>query len=278
MSILPKSEIIYDSAKRGINAIEELREVFNYRDLILQLTRRDVLTRYKRSVLGIFWTMLNPLGMMIVLTLAFSQIMRFDVPGYAAFVLSGLMGWNFFAQTTTATMINLVWGGSLLKRIYIPRSSFALAAMGTGLVNLLFSLVPMLAVILITGTQINASILFLPVPMLLLAAFSLGVGLLISTFALYFPDVAEMYQILLSAWLYLTPVIYPVKLIPDNLRFWLERFNPMYGLIILFRMPLYEGRLPEWSELWPSILISFVVLLLGWFVFTQKSDEFAYRI
>lgn len=274
----PKEQIIYDSGKRGFYAVDELREAINYRNLILQLTRRDILARYKRSYLGVAWTMLNPLGMMLVLTVAFSQILRFDIPGYASFVLSGLLAWNFFAQTTNAAMVNLVWGGGLLKRIYIPRSSFALSAMGTGLVNLVLSLIPMLIVMLFSGTPIRPSILFLPVPILLLMAFSLGIGLIISTWAIFFPDVSEMYQIVLAAWIYLNPIIYNEAMLPPNLRFWLERLNPMYNIVRLFRMPLYDGRLPSWEEIWPSIVISLAVLIVGWLYFTSKSDEFAYRV
>ncbi len=273
-----KDQIIYDSGKKGFYAADELREVINYRNLILQLTRRDILARYKRSVLGVAWTMLNPLGMMLILTVAFSQILRLEIPGYAAFVLSGLLAWNFFAQTTVAAMVNLVWGGGLLKRIYIPRSAFALAAMGTGLVNLLLSLVPMLIVMLISGIPIRFSILFLPVPILLLIFFSLGVGLIISTWAIFFPDVSEMFQIVLAAWFYLNPIIYNEAMLPQNLRVWLERLNPMYNIIKLFRIPLYDGRIPTWEEIWPSILISIAVLIVGWIYFTSKSDEFAYRV
>ena len=273
-----KNRTIYDSAKRGFYAVDELREVINYRNLIVQLTRRDILSRYKRSFLGVAWTMLNPMGMMLVLTVAFSQIMRLNIPGYAAFVLSGLVAWNFFSQTTTASMVNLVWGGGLLKRIYIPRASFALAAMGTGLVNLGLSMVPMLIVLLVTGMPIHLSILFLPVPALLLVFFSLGVGLLISTWAIYFPDIAEMYQIVLSAWIYLCPIIYNDAVLPPTLQYWFSHLNPMYGIIKLFRMPIYDGRLPTWDEFWPSMMISLIVLIAGWLVFTSKSDEFAYRV
>jgi ABC-type polysaccharide/polyol phosphate export permease len=272
------NRVIYDSQKQGSSALNELREVINYRNLIIQLTRRDILARYKRSLLGVAWTMLNPLGMMLVLTLAFSSILRFNVPGYATFVLSGLIAWTFFSQTTTAAMVNLVWGGGLLKRIYIPRSSFALASMGTGLVNLTLSLVPLLVVMLITRIPIRWSILFLPVPVLILLCFSVGIGLLISTWAIYFPDISEMYQILLAAWMYLNPVIYPETLLPENLRFWLQRLNPMYDIIRLFRMPIYDGRLPTLEEWLPSLLVSLAVLVIGWLVFTSKADEFAYRV
>ncbi len=272
-------ELYYDSASRGSPPIEELREVFHYRNLILQLTRRDVMTRYKRSVLGIAWTMLNPLGMMVVLTIAFSHIFRFDTEfGYPAYVLSGLLAWNFFSQTTTAAMVNLVWGGGLLHRIYIPRTSFALAAIATGLVNLTLALIPLILINAITGVPIQATVLFLPIPMLLLAAFALGVGLLISTFAVYYPDVAEMYGIAMYGWMYLTPVIYPITILPENYRFWITHLNPMYYFLEIYRAPIYYGKLPTLDVLIPAILIAVFSLIVGWIVFTNKADEFSYRI
>lgn len=275
---LSNDTYVYDSSRRGHLAIDELREVIRYRSLIFQLVRRDVLTRYKRSVLGVAWTMLNPLGMMVVLTLAFSQIFRFDVPNYPVYVLSGLLVWNFFSQTTVAAMNSIVWGGSLLKRIYIPRSTFALSSIGTGMVNLFLAFVPLLLIMLVTGAPIHWTILFLPVPVVLLICFALGLGLIISAAAIYFPDVAEMYQIVLTAWMYLTPIIYPSTMLPDNLRFWLKLLNPMYRIVELFRMPIFDGRLPTWGEFWPAALVSVIFLAVGWFFFTKKSDEFSYRV
>jgi len=269
---------IYDSSRRGPRVIDELREVIRYRNLIFQLVRRDILTRYKRSVLGIAWTMLNPLGMMVVLTVALSQIFRFDVPNYPVYILSGLVVWNYFSQTTTAAISSFVWGGGLLKRIYIPRSTFVLSSVGTGLVNLLLALIPLLIIMLFTGSPVRWTILFLPVPILLLLLFALGLGLIISTAAIYFPDVAEMYQIILTAWMYLTPVIYPDSILPENARFWLQLLNPMFRLVQIFRLPLYDGRIPTWTELWPAIVISLIILIIGWLVFTRASDEFSYRV
>lgn len=274
-----KSTTTYDSAQRHNLAIEELQEVLNYQHLILQLVRRDILTRYKRSVLGIAWTLLAPLGIMLILTIVFSQIFRFaTVYGYAAYLLSGLLAWQFFSQTTTAAMVNLVWGGGLLNRIYIPRTSFALAAVGTGIVNISLATIPLLVVLLITNVPLTISFIFLPVSILLLAGFALGMGLLISTMAVYFPDVAEMYQIVLTGWMYLTPIIYPVEVLPEPFRFWITHLNPMYYLVEIYRLPVYYGRFPTWSELLPAVLISLSMLVAGWWMFSKKSYEFAYRI
>ena len=267
----------YDSARRAPPMVEELVEAVRYRDLIRQLVRRDILTRYKRSVLGVAWTMLNALGIMVVLTLAFSSLFG-EIRAYPAYVLTGLIAWNFFAQTTTAAMSSIVWGGALLHRIYLPRTVFAISSVGTGVVNLVLSLIPLAAVMIATGVALRPTLLFLPVAILLLALFALGIGLLVSALAVYFPDVAEMYQIVLLGWMYLTPVIYPREIIPPHYRWWLLNLNPMYHLVTLFRLPLYGGTWPGLSHLAVSAIAAFAVLVVGWFVFARKADEFAYRI
>jgi ABC-2 type transport system permease protein len=272
------SNYVYDSAQRRSPAINELREVLRYRDLLIQLVRRDVLTRYKRSVLGIAWTMLNPLGTMLVLTIAFSQILGKDQPGFPAYLLSGLIAWIFFSQTTNAAMVHLIWGEGLLKRIYIPRTIFALSAVGVGLVNLLFSIIPLLVVMLLVRVPIRPTLLFLPVAIFFLVCFALGVGLVLSTLAVYFADVAEMYQVAITAWMYLSPVIYPADILDPQVRFWVSLLNPMYHLIIYFRTPIYEGVIPSLEQTLITGGISLGTLLLGWLFFTSKSDEFAYRI
>jgi len=221
--------------------------------------------------------MLNPLGIMLVLTFAFSKIFRFETTGnYSTFVLSGLIAWNFFSQTTTACMNSLVWGGGLFQRIYIPRSTFAISSMFTGVVNWLFSLVPLLAIILVAEKSLPWTVVTFPISLILLIAFSLGMGLFLSAIGIYFPDVVEMYQIILTAWMYLTPIIYPESIIPDEL-LWILKVNPMYYLVKLFRLSVYDGLLPTVTDLIPAALISLVTLVVGWVFFSYKSKEFAYR-
>ncbi len=267
---------VYDSNKRGPIFFEELRGIIKYRDLIFQLVRRDIVTRYKRSALGIAWTMLNPLGMMIVLTVVFSRLFH-TVEQYPAYVLSGLIAWAFFSQTTTAALAQNIWGGSLLHRIYLPRTSFTVAAIGTGLANFLLSIMPLIIIMAITKTPIRLTMLFIPYAMLLLAAFALGIGLLLSTLAVSFPDVVEMYQIALTAWMYLTPIIYPLDIIPLAYRGWLLNFNPMYYLLQVFRLPIYEGVLPSLQTVAISSAIALLTLILGWAVFSRNADALNYR-
>lgn len=268
---------VYDSARLSSPALTELRELGNYRYLLGQLIRRDILTRYKRSFLGVAWTMLNPLGTMLVMTFVFSLLFKGAVQNYPVYVLSGLIGWNFFSQGTNAAMSGLVWGGSLMQRIYLPRTIFGVSAIGTALVNTLLSIVPLLLVILISGAKIYWTIAYLPVSILLLTGFSLGFGLILSALAVFFPDVSEMYQIILMAWMYLTPIIYPESIIPEQY-LGIYRLNPLNSMIKLFRLPVYEGRIPTIQELLPALLWSVGTLIVGWIFFTSKSDEYAYRV
>src|SRR5262245_29957267 len=176
---LQNVEFTYDSQKRRSPALEELLDVIQYRDLIYQLIRRDVVSRYKRSVLGVAWTMLQPLGMMIVMGIVFSALFR-HVEGYIAYLLSGLIAWTFFAQTTSAAIYQVVWGGALIRQIYIPMSAFTISSIGTGLINLFLSLIPLLFITLVVGRPVSWSVFFLPIPIFLLMAFALGISLILS--------------------------------------------------------------------------------------------------
>lgn len=266
---------IYDTNRKRSKALYELIQVWHYRDLIYQLIYRDVTARYKRSVLGIAWTMLNPLGTMIILSVVFSHVFP-GIEGYVAYVLSGLLVWNFFAQSTTAGMNSLVWGGDLFRRIYLPRTVFAISAVGTGVVNLVISLVPLLLVMLVVGVKISASFFLVVIPIILVAAFALGVALLLSSVGVFFPDVVEMYQIAIQAWFYLTPVLYKLDILPEGIQFWV-RLNPMVYFVDIFRLSTFYGQLFSWKIFGLSAGVAALTLIAGWWVFTQVSEELAYR-
>ena len=265
----------YDSRQRKSPAAEEFLDIIRYRDLIYQLIRRDIVARYKRSILGVIWTMLQPLGIMLVMSIVFSQLFR-QIEGYIAYLLSGLIAWTFFSQTTSAAVHQSVWGGAIMRRIYIPHTAFSISSVGTGVVNLILSLFPLLIILLIAQRPITWSILFIPIPILLLTAFALGMGLLLSTLAVHFPDITEMYQIIIQAWMYLTPIIYPEDIIPETYRYWILHLNPMYYLIDMFRSPIYDGHLPPMEIIIIGTIISLGTLLAGWVYFSHRADDFAY--
>lgn len=272
-----QAHTVYDSAARPSAILEELLSLLRSRDLIVQLVARSVKTRYKRSVLGVAWTMINPLLTMVVLTLVFSAIFRFPTRQYALYVLSGLILWTFFSQSTTAAIGDLLWSGNLIGRVLVPKTVFAVAAVGTGLVNLALALAAYVLIALALGAPPQLAALALPLPVLNTALFAVGLGLLISGAAVYFADVLPTYEVLLTAWMYLTPVIYPADVVPESVRAIL-RLNPMFYLVTAFRSALYEGRIPDASTLGIGFACGLGMLLLGWWSFTRRSREYAYRI
>jgi ABC-type polysaccharide/polyol phosphate export permease len=214
---------------------------------------------------------------MIVLTLVFSQLFRFSIKNYPVYVLSGLVVWIFFSTSTSSAMGEMLWSGSLLGRIYVPKSVFSVSAVGTGLVNLLLSLIPLFLIAIVLQIKITPAILVMPLSILLLAVFALGVGLLLSTAVVYFADMMPVYEVILVIWMYTTPIIYSIDIIPESVR-WLFKLNPLYYMMILFREPLYNGTVPSLSTWLIATGFALTALILGGVIFTSKSNEYAYRI
>ncbi len=267
---------VFDSALHARSGLGAARDVIRYRDLLGQLISRNIKTRYKRTALGAAWTMLNPLLTMGVMAVVFSHLFHARITHYPVYILAGLTAWNFFAQTTTSIMSELVWGNSLTSRIYVPRVVFALAAVGTGLVNLAVALVPLALIMLTVGAPVTPALLLLPLAMALLALFALGVGPLLSLLAVQFTDVVDMYAILLTAWMYLTPLFYSPEIIDPRYQA-LFGLNPMVHLVAAFRLPLQEGRLPESATLATAVIVAVGTFLVGWWAFARQAEEVAAR-
>ncbi len=268
---------VYDSELAGLDPMRgAAREVFRYKDFLRLLIATNIKSRYKRSVLGIAWSLLSPLLTMIVMTIAFSAIFRFSIPNYPVYVLAGLVFFGFFQESTTQSMRSLVWGSALLKKVYLPAAAFPLSSVGTGLVNLGLTLVPILLIMLAQGQPLSWSLLFVPVATALIAIFALGVGLIISTVAVFFSDVVEMWGVLVRALFYLTPVMYPEEILPQRF-VWIVKINPLYHFLLCWRAPIYRGVLPPFESVAIAFGWAIATLLVGWCVFSRHSHQFALR-
>ncbi len=188
-----------------------MRDLYRYRDLILTLVARELKVRYRRSTIGFLWTMLQPLLMMGVYDLVFSNLFKAPIPDYAIYALAGILFWNFFSQSIVSSMNSLRGNAQLLQKLPVPKAVFPLATVLSGLLNLLFALVPMLLILLITRHALSWSLLFLPVSILLAGVFTLGAGLLLSPLAVFFHDVVELIGVLLTLLMYLTPLFYRMQ-------------------------------------------------------------------
>ena len=269
--------MIYDSAKRKHPAIEELITLYRYRDLIYQLVRRDIVARYKRSVLGVAWTMLNPLGTMLIMYIVFSHVFASE-ENYAAYILTGILTWTMFSQSTSMAMSSMVGGSSLLQQIYMPRSAFVVSTILASLVNFVLSLVPLVVILLLTGVPIRLPFLLLPIYLLLLLCFSLGVALMLSTVAVFFPDFVDFYPVILMAWMWLSPIMMPLEFYREIMNGLLLYINPFYYVMNLFRLLVMDGVFPHFRT-WAAVsFICITTLLIGWYAFSRKADSFAYYV
>lgn len=267
---------VYDSAAGGSRALEEARALWQYRGLVHELVVRDIKVRYKRSVLGIAWTMLAPLLNMVALTLVFSTILKQQIANYPVYFMTGAVFWAFFSQSTSSAASQTQDSNEIAKRIYIPRSVFVAAATAGGLVNLALSIVPLVLILLVTGFPLHGTWIFLPVAVAIATLFTAGVGFWLFTFASRFSDVREMYQVIVQTWFFLTPIVYHPAIVPPKFRFALW-MNPLYYLIQVFRKPVYDGVLPSPALILSSLAISVVVFVGGWIYFSNRAEQFAFQ-
>jgi ABC-type polysaccharide/polyol phosphate export permease len=260
-------------AGSGLSILDEARDLVAHEHLLRSLVMRDLTVRYKRSVLGVVWTMLNPLLMMLILTLVFSAFFRFAIKHFEVYFLSEYLAWIFFSQTTVSSMASMSWNGPLMKRVRIPKSIFAVSTTLSGIANLVISCIPLAIIMLIKGAPFSIALLFLPVSFLILGAFTLGLSLTLSSLSVYFADIKETYQAAVIGLMYLAPIVYPMSIVPEKyVRF--IRLNPLVYLFQIIRDPIYNGRLPTSVDLLISSIWALAALISGWMVFRKLSAGF----
>ncbi|HEX8925696.1 MAG TPA: ABC transporter permease [Terriglobales bacterium] len=279
----------YDSARAHLQAIVEAQELWRYRSLVRNLISRDLKVRYKRSALGFLWVTLNPLLTTIVLSIAFSFLFGKSQPVYPVFVLAGLLIWNLFAQGSVAAMSNLIGNGGTLRRMYIPPSVFVVSSIGSALVNLVFTVGPFFLIAFALHAPLSVTWLYFFVACVQVTLFTMGVGLIISTMVVFFNDVYEMYMVLLTAFNYLTPVFYPISILPPFIRN-LENYNPMYLFVsagqkaVVGTTTIVNGVRYTLPPSIPDVRVQLVgwaaallMLTIGWLLFTRVEGKFAYH-
>lgn len=250
-----------------------------YKDLLRELVVRDVKVKYKNSILGFLWTLLNPLMMMIVMTVVFSNLFaRFSANGnYAMYVISGQVIFSFFSEATSMSMQSIIQSGSLIKKIYIPKYIFPVSRVTSSLVNLLFSMVAVTIVAIATRQTISWTVVFCILSILYVYLFAMGVSLILSALAVFFRDMVHLYSVIIFAWMYWTPVVYPISIIPDNYM-WFFRLNPMMYIVGHFREALLDGKIPTLQMNLTCIISCVVTLAIGLYVFYKSQDKFVLYI
>ena len=251
----------------------ELRDLRAHAGLLYELVHRDLTVRYKRSLLGFFWTMLHPLLLMLIFTVVFSTMFSSRAPHYETYFLSAYIAWNFFSQSVINAMMSVAWNGPLMKRVRVPPSIFTLSTVVSGLVNVGLSLIVLFSIMLVVGAPLYPTLAFLPVSLLIVGIFTLGASLALTAVSVVFGDVREMVQAGLPALMYLTPIIYPIEIIPDRFR-WLVKLNPLVYIVEIVRDPIYYGILPSHLTLLLATVLALGSLSIGWMIFRAIAPRF----
>ena len=253
-----------------------------YRALINQLVQRDIKTKYRRSVLGFLWTVLNPLLMMTVLSIVFSYFFsRYgDVENFPVYLLCGQVIFNFFNESTSIAMGSIVHSGELIKKVYVPKYLFPITKVMSSGVNLLSSMIALVIVMVATRSRVTPTVLLAVFPLLYVLLFSTGVSLFLSAAAVSFRDLMHLYSVVTTAWMYLTPVIYPMSIL-DGAPKWavfIINANPLTAFIKIFRAVVLDGVTAPWILHVQSIVWCVIALVIGSLVFKKSQDKFILKI
>lgn len=253
-----------------LSAIMALKK---YRFLITQLVSRDFKSKYKRSVLGVLWSFLNPLLTMFVQYLVFSNLFRFDIPYYPVYLLCGIVIFNYFTEACGMTLSSIVGNASLITKVYVPKYIYPLSRVLSSFNNLLISMIPLFLVAFASGLYPSKALLLLPFVLCCLALFCLGFGMLLSVLMVFFRDTHFLWGIFSMIWMYLTPIFYPESILPPSVSS-LLKINPMYYYIKFVRTCVMEGISPEPIMYLQCFLFAMGTFLIGAFVFKKTQDSF----
>ncbi len=256
---------------------EDIKDIIRYRELLRNLVIKDIKVRYKRSVLGFLWVMLNPLLMMLVLNIVFSELFRVATRNYTAYLISGIILWGFFSQSTSTSLVSFMGNSNLIKKIYLPKVIFPLSIVLSALIHFSFSLIPLFIILFITGTQLSPLLYLLPIILVLVFVFSFGISLILSTLTVFFHDTRYIYDVLLMAWMYMTPVFYPESIIPENFRFMLK-MNPLYHYLTLFRSSLYADTQFDPQKLLYGFFFAALAFVAGWSFYNRYKDRVVFYL
>jgi len=253
--------------------MEYLKTFWKYKELLKELVSRDLKVKYRRSALGYIWSVLNPLLMMIVISVVFSHMFRFDIENYTIYLLTGQLIYNFFSEATNLSMTSILWSGSLIRKVHLPKYIFPLSRTLSAFVNLLFSLAAIIIMLIITQTKITPVILLFPLPLFYLLLLCIGIGLILSVVAVYFRDMLHLYSVFLTALMYLTPIFYPVSSLPDYAVNILH-FNPLFHIVNMFRDIVLYGNVPTLRANIICLSMGIISIVIGLLIFKKKQDDF----
>lgn len=262
--------------------ISEIKAIIKWKELLWQLVSREVKARYKQSILGYFWVILNPLAQMLVMSFAFSIILRIptntssNIP-YSIFLFVALLPWTLFANSLASSSASLVGAGGLITKIYFPRTILVLATVIAKIIDFLFSISILIIYMIIYHIPINLNILWVIPIFFIQQIFTLGLSLFFAAANLLYRDIQYLLGLILTLWMYLTPIIYPADIVPERFKIFFQ-INPMAVIINAYRQVILGGGIPKYSSLIIATIVSFIILSIGLSYFKSREKIFADNI
>lgn len=256
---------------------EYIFEIRKYKDVFFQLVRQQLVLRYRRTVFGYIWTLLNPILMMTVTAVVFASLFKVDLKTFAIFLFAGMIPWNCFNGTVTQSAVSFINNEGLIKKIYLPRLLFPLSVASGVLIDSLLSFVALFIIMLVIGAPFSVALLFIPVAYLLLFFFSFGIALVFSITTVFFRDLQYVIGIAMQALFFLTPILYKSEALAGKVAV-LIKFNPVGVYIELFRAPLYTASMPELSVVLNAAMLAVVSMLVGMMVFIKQEKKIVFRL
>lgn len=249
--------------------------IYRYREMLINMVRRELRGKYKGSILGFLWTFINPLLQLVVYTIVFSNIMRMGVSNYEIFLFVALIPWMFFSTSVLSGAGSIIYNQSLVTKIYFPREILPLSVVTSNFINMIYCSVIVLAVVLFYHMNLNLEVWFmLPVIAFIEYILVIGIVLIVSALTVYFRDLEHILGIIIMAWQFLTPVMYPESFVPSQYQAILY-LNPMTPIIISFRDVLYYGKMPVVENLVYAFLWSLIIFICGFLLFGKLQKDFA---
>ena len=245
-----------------------------YFPLVQNLVSRDLKVKYRRSVLGYLWSVLNPLLMALVINAVFSRMFRFNVPYYATYYLVGAQIFNFVIDCTNTSLLSVIDAAPLIKKVYIPKYIFPMQKCAFAFVNMLFGIVAVSVVMAIQKVPLHWTVLLFFLPMLYALVFAYGLGLILSSLAVFFRDTQYLYMVFTQIWMYLTPIFYPEEVLLNSKLSFILKINPLYYYTHMLRGMVIDGRIPTLNEQVMGISFALLALISGILIFRRLQDRF----
>ncbi len=255
--------------------VQYLKNFQKFQPLLGELVMRDVKIKYKKSVLGVFWTLLNPLLMMLVLSIVFSRLLRFNVANYPVYILCGQVMFNFFSESTSSAMTSILDNAPLIKKVYIPKYLFTLARISSSVINIMASFSALILVMVFTRMELHYTVFLAVIPIACMVVLATGIGLILATVTVKFRDIMHLYSVFLTALTYLCPVIYPMSFLEGSkFVYTVVSLNPLTVIMNMFRDLVMYGTVPSAASFATGIGVALAALLVGLVVFYKSQDKF----